>query len=160
MPSIVDNIYPPVLVSMWWMITAITVLIGAVAGYYVVRWLRVRLALKRQQKLLLVAKPHKAEIISRALQELAHIRQEVAAGTLPAHQGAQQLSLTARTAFDAIMNHATQFSAKYEVAARSLRAMTEMLDEAYPAEFAVGRPDAGAFDKVYNQAVKVVQSCS
>lgn len=160
MPSIVDNIYPPVLVTPWWMIASIASLVGIVVGYYLVRWIRVRLALKRQQKLLAINKPHKAEIINRALQELARIRQEVTAGTLPAHQGAQQVSLTVRAAFDAVMNHQTQYSAKYEVAARSLRVMTELLTEAYPAEFAGRRPDAAAFERVYNQAVKVVQSCN
>ena len=160
MSSIVDNIYPPVTLTPWWMVGASSALIGLVAGYYLLRWVRVRLALNRQRKLLVVDKPHKAQVISRALQELDRIRQEVASGALEAHKGAQQVSLVARTAFDTLMNHRTQYSAKYEVAARSLQTMSGMLDEAYPVEFAHRSSGASSFDKVYEQAVKVVQSCN
>ena len=110
MSSIADNIYPPVLLTPWWTVAAAALFVAVVGGYFLVKWLRTWFALRRQARLLEVSKPHKADIIQRALQEIARIRREVEAGTLPAPAGAQQVSHVTRSVFDALMNHRTVYA--------------------------------------------------
>ena len=102
----------------------------------------------------------KEDIIAKALQELARIRQAVEADTLAVDTGAAQISLTARTAFDALMNHRTVYAAKYEVLARQLGKMGSMMENGYPVMFsALSKKDKAAFARLCDKANEVVTSC-
>ena len=160
MPNIVaDGLYPPLPLTPRWALSSLAILVLAVGGYWLIKFIRVKLALRAQRRLATLDKPHKAMIIARALQQIQELKAAVEAGRLTPDVGAERVSLVARSAFDAIMNHHTSFQAKYEVAARELHTMLAMLDVSYPAEFAPS-PPTGHFNAVCEQAVKVVQSCS
>lgn len=160
MQSSVHNPYPPFDVEIMWPLITTGLFIGLIGGYFVWRWLRVRLALNKQKRLAELAKPHKDDIIAKALQELARIRQAVETDALAVDAGAAQISLTARTAFDALMNHRTVYAAKYEVLARQLNQMGSMLESGYPVMFsALSQRDKSAFAQLCDKANQVVMSC-
>lgn len=160
MQSSVNNPYPPFDLELLWPLLTTGLFIGLVGGYIVWRWLRVRLALRKQKRLAELAKPHKNDIIAKALQELTRIRQAVESDTLAVDAGAAQISLTARTAFDALMNHRTAYAAKYEVLARQLAQVGGMLESSYPVMFSsLSRTDKTAFAQLCDKANQVVSSC-
>lgn len=160
MQSSVSNPYPPFDLELLWPLVTTGLFITLVGGYFIWRWLRVRLALRKQKRLAELAKPHKEDIIAKALQELARIRQAVEADTLAVDTGAAQISLTARTAFDALMNHRTVYAAKYEVLARQLGKMGSMMENGYPVMFsALSKKDKAAFARLCDKANEVVTSC-
>ncbi len=152
------DIYPSLNLDGRWALTALGLLVGAVGGYYAARWLRRRLALRAQQRVVEQSKPHADDVIRRALAEIRRIEQEVMAGKLTADAGAAQVSLIARSAFDSLMNHRTAYSARYEVALRHLQSMEQMLTLVYPVAF---RPTENhqAFMSVCTSATQVVEAC-
>lgn len=156
----VSNPYPPFDLGLLWPLVTTGLFVGIVGGYFVWRWVRVRLALRRQKQLATLSKPHKDDIISKALAEIHRVRQTVESDTLSVDAGAAQISLVARTAFDAIMNHRTAYAAKYEVASRQLHHMESMLEVGYPVLFSkLSATNKTAFAGFCDSAVQVVQSC-
>ncbi|HVI69380.1 MAG TPA: hypothetical protein VM581_02885 [Magnetospirillaceae bacterium] len=152
--------YPPFDLELFWPLLTAGLFVGVIGGHFVWRWLRVRLALRRQKRLTILSKPHKDDIIAKALNEIHRIRQTVESDTLAVDAGGAQISLTARTAFDAIMNHRTVYAAKYEVVARQLNQIEGMLDIGYPVMFSkLSAKNKTAFAQLCDTAVQVVQSC-
>lgn len=158
MHYVAASLYPPLTLGLQWPLFGIGFFVVVVGGYFGVRWVRLRLALRGQQKLVELQKPHKDQIIARALQEINRIRQAVESGTLPPETGAAQVSLVARTAFDTLMNHRTVYQAKYEIAIRRLDTMVAMLETSYPVAFDPPR-DKSTFSQICDAAIKVVESC-
>lgn len=155
-----SNPYPPFHLGGFWPLFCIGLFVGAIGGYYLWRWARRWLALKKQHRLIELQKANKPQVIAHALQEITRIRQAVEADSLLVDAGAAQISLVTRSAFDTLMNHRTSYAAKYEVAARQLGEVEAMLANAYPVMFSeASNKDKAAFGTLCGAAVKVVESC-
>lgn len=153
------DIYAPLTLSWYWPIIGIGGFIAVVGGYYVLRWLRKKIALALQRRAAIVPKPHKNQIIAKALQEITQIKQAVERGSLPADQGALRISAVVRGAFDLIMNHRTLYAAKFEVAQRHLTTLENMLTVNYPVTFNPPTHDQQGFAAACAKAVEVIEAC-
>ncbi len=155
----VSDIYAPLALSWYWPVIGIGGFITVVDGYYVLRWLRKKIALALQRRATMVPKPHKDQIIAKALQEIAEIKHTVETGSLPADQGALRISAVVRGAFDIIMNHRTLYAAKFEVAQRHLTTLESMLTVDYPVAFNPPARDQQGFAATCAKAVEVIEAC-
>jgi hypothetical protein len=159
MQSAAPDIYPPVLVGFMWSLISFALLLVTVGGYWLVKKIRIRLALAAQKRAAEMRKPNKQAILNGVLHEIQVLKQAVQTGQMNPGVAAERLSAVVRTAFDILMNHRTMYLAKYETASRNLVKIETMLNTSYPLEYDSKQKEISHFEQLCNHAEQVVAAC-
>ncbi len=156
------EIYDPVSMSHVAAFSAFTITVLGVCSYFVVRYLRRQIAMRRQDELLRKQIPNQHAIIDTAIAQLQVILQQVHQAELSIDNGAHQASYILRDAFDKVMNHRTVFQSMDEVTARNLSGVSNSLSGAYPMEFdlkTAKATSAAEFGALIGIASEVLRAC-
>ncbi len=155
------NIYPPFMMSPVRLLVVIGIGTFIILGRFLIRRLLARLAMRVQRKVVQAAQTKDPQILAKALEQLdslyaAYMRRELSAAA-----AVEQASSLVREVYDTIMNHQTRYQARYEIAARGLQKLSELVQHAYPVEFTDSKhaiPDE-AVAAIFAKAKEVIESC-
>lgn len=156
------NVYPPFWVSPVRVIVVVGCIIAIVAGNILVRNMLRNLALRAQRKLTEAAQRKDPGLLDQALVQLTNLYNAYTRRELAAAATAEQMSAIVREAYDQAMNHRTRYQARYEMAARRLAAMSELVAHSYPVEFADDGKQVAADEAIatiFAKAKEVIESC-
>ncbi len=156
------DIYDPVSMSHAAALSAITIVVVAVASVYLYRYLLKQLALRKQSALLQKRLPDQANLIDTAIAQLQVVVEQVHKTEITIDHGAHVASFILRDTFDRVMNHRTTYQSRAEVLQRNLSGVAGTLDRAYPLEFDLKTTRISSpahFQEVVNVATEVLQAC-
>lgn len=155
------NMYPPFLLSPWRLTAIVGIIIVVIAGKFLIkRWLK-HLALQTQRRVTREAQTKDPKLLDNALTQLANLHNAYMRRELSADSAVEQASILVRETYDQIMNHRTRYQARYEVAARQLQHVEQLMTKTYPVEFAKtsGVVADAAVIEVFAKAEEVIESC-
>lgn len=158
MQNVVD-IYPNFTVSARWALLAVlTVFLILALRLFGARLSRI-FAMRTQARMATLSKVGKDDRINDALERLERLKQAYQSGRSDAAQTAEQVSVLVRETFDYVMNHRTRYQARYEVAARKLTRLDDVMSLSYPSEFGSSDDPVSLDMAVFDIAKEVLESC-
>lgn len=155
------DVYSPFWASPVRVIVAATVIVAiVVARIFITRLLR-KLALRAQRKATEAAQLKDPQLLDQTLTQLTNLYNAYTRHELSAAAAVEQASALVRETYDHVMNHHTRYQAHYEIAARRLVAMSELVAHSYTVEFVDSEQSAAdkAVEAVFAKAKGVVESC-
>ena len=155
------NVYPPFMMSPVRLLIVLGVIAVSIMGRFLTRRVLARLAIRAQRNVVQAAQTKDPQLLAGALQQLdslyaAYMRREMSAAV-----AVEQASSLVREVYDIIMNHQTRYQARYEISARGLQKLSDLVQHAYPVEFTDSKhaiPDE-AVAAIFAKAKEVVESC-
>lgn len=157
----VTDVYPPFWISWWRLAAVIAVIVLIVGGRVVIKHVLRYMALQSQRRLTQQAQTKDPHVLDNALAQLTSLHDAYMRRELSADSAAEQASLLVREVYDNVMNHQTRFQARYEIAARRLERVEQLVAKTYPVEFAktTGQVTDAAVLEVFTKAKEVIESC-
>lgn len=155
------NLYPP----FWMSPLRLVVVLAVMAGAFGVRILTKRLlrwlALREQRKLTQQVERKDPKLVASSLQQLANLYAAYERRELSASVAVEQASALVRETYDTMMNHKTRYQARYEIAARRLEKLGDLVKHSYPVEFAGTDHEIPreAVSVIFSMAREVLESC-
>lgn len=157
----VTDVYPPFWVSPWRLVGVVSFVVLVIACRAIIKRLLRYWALQTQRRVTKEAQTKDPQLLDNALRQLNNLHNAYMRREISADHAVEQASSLVRETYDQVMNHRTRYQARYEVAARRLAHVEELIAKSYPVEFAktTGVVSDDAVIEVFAKAEEVVESC-
>lgn len=157
------SVYPPFWMSPMRVVIVIVVIIVIIGGNFLINRLLRNLALQAQRKLTKAAQHKDPNLLDQTLVQLTNLYNAYTRRELAAAAVTEQMSALVRETYDQVMNHRTRYQARYEIAARRLAAMSDLVAHSYPVEFTDNSNEQTVADEavaaIFAKAKGVIESC-
>lgn len=157
----IADMYPPFWMSPVRVIVVIVVIAAVIAIRVFVMRLLQKLALRIQRKAAEAARLKDPQVLNQALAQLANLYNAYMRREISAAAAVEQASALVRETYDHVMNHRTRYQARYEIAARRLAAMGELVAHSYTVEFTDDKQPVAdeVVEAIFTKAKGVIESC-
>ncbi len=155
------EMYPPFWMTPIRVFAVVAIIIFLVLAKVAIAQLLRQAALRAQRQATARAAAKDPQLLAEALKQLSNLYNAYLRRELSAALAVEQASALVRETYDQVMNHRTRYQAHFEIAARKLVTLSELVARAYPVEFSDSKhpiPEQ-AVETIFTKAKEVIESC-